>query len=75
MRWRKCQHFRLERKNDTVSNHHFLSIYRVPHIRLNTPQALFGVILTITYEVGTVITHILQREEIKLIQIKYPTAG
>lgn len=67
--------FRLERRNNTISNHHFLSIYTVPGIRLRGPQALLGVILTVTHEVDTIIIHITERREIKLIQIKYPAAG
>lgn len=70
MRWRKCQHFRLERRNDTINNHHYLSIYTVPSIGLSVPQALFGVILTITHDIDTIIVCILYKET-KLIQIKY----
>lgn len=75
LRWTKCQHFRLERRNDAISNCHFLSVYMVPDIRLSAPQALCAVILTITHETGMIMTHILQRKEMKLIQIQYPTTG
>lgn len=49
--------------------------YIIPGIRLSAPQALCAVILTITHETVMIMTHTLQRKEIKLIQIQYPTTG
>lgn len=71
----KTQLFRLKGRNNTISKHCSLSIHTVPGIRLSASQALFGVILIMTHEVGIIITCILQKKEMKLTRIKYPTAG
>lgn len=71
----KTQLFRVKGRNNTTSNHRSLSIYTVPGIRLSASQALFGVILIMTHEVGIIIACVLQKKEMKLTRIKYPTAG